>query len=415
VVRLLSRSFSSFSRRGLRPVAWTRWLSVLAMLGGNLLVVAGTATAAQLTLTWVDGSDGATFKVERKTGATGTYAQIATTGVGVLSYTDSSVSAASTYCYRVKASNVAGDSAYSNEACATPVATFDVTVTPGGTGSGTVTSSPAGITCGADCFESYPAGTTVTLTAAAAAGSVFSGWSGGGCTGTGQCIVAGNTPLAVNATFTLSTATLTIQKAGLGSGTVTSQPAGISCGTACQASFPSGSTVALTATPAAGSVFTGWSGAADCADGIVTMSGSLTCTATFDTLAAEIVIDNSTAGAHYSGSWSVSAAPSPFGANSLYSSGELIDRYYWVPNVPSDGQYDVWVWWTSNSRRASKAEYTVKSATGTKILTRDQRSGGGQWQFLGTYSFTAGTSGWVGLSNANGGIVSADAVRFVRR
>lgn len=47
-----------------------------------------------------------------------------------------------------------------------------------GTGSGMVTSSPAGIACGADCTESYPAGTVVTLTAAANSGATFVRWRG---------------------------------------------------------------------------------------------------------------------------------------------------------------------------------------------------------------------------------------------
>ncbi|HKI00991.1 MAG TPA: hypothetical protein VKK31_03340 [Thermoanaerobaculia bacterium] len=62
--------------------------------------------------------------------------------------------------------------------CAPPPTTFALTVSKAGTGSGTVTSSPAGINCGADCSESYVSGTSVTLTAAAASGSTFAGWSG---------------------------------------------------------------------------------------------------------------------------------------------------------------------------------------------------------------------------------------------
>jgi hypothetical protein len=52
---------------------------------------------------------------------------------------------------------------------------------------------------------------------------------------------------------------LSVVRAGTGSGTVTSTPAGIDCGGACSASFPSGTSVTLTATPAAGSSFDGWS------------------------------------------------------------------------------------------------------------------------------------------------------------
>ena len=56
-------------------------------------------------------------------------------------------------------------------------------VSKSGSGSGTVTSSPAGINCGSTCSEDYDYNTVVTLTAAAATGSTFSGWSGA-CTGT---------------------------------------------------------------------------------------------------------------------------------------------------------------------------------------------------------------------------------------
>jgi hypothetical protein len=54
---------------------------------------------------------------------------------------------------------------------------------------------------------------------------------------------------------------LTITKPGSGEGTVTSSPAGIVCGSECSAKFEEGKEVTLTASPAAGSTFTGWSGA----------------------------------------------------------------------------------------------------------------------------------------------------------
>jgi hypothetical protein len=240
--------------------------------------------------------------------------------------------------------------------------------------------------------------------------------------------MASNSAVTVAAAFTAlppppsppppTTMQLTIQKAGQGTGTVTSLPAGIACGTACQAAFPPATLVKLTPTPATGSVFTGWSGAADCADGTVILSAALACTATFSVQpppTAEIVVDNGAAGTQSSGRWSRSSAPNPFGATSLYSSGGSIDRYTWTPVLPASGQYEVWVWWTSASNRSRQARYRVTHATGTTRLTRDQRSGGGRWQLLGTYLFAAGTLGSVQVSDANGRVVSADAVRFVPR
>lgn len=80
--------------------------------------------------------------------------------------------------------------------------------------------------------------------------------------------------------------TLTVTKQGPGSGTVTSAPAGISCGADCSENYNNGTVVTLTATPAAGSAFAGWSGDADCSDGSVTMNAAKTCTATFNVIPA---------------------------------------------------------------------------------------------------------------------------------
>ena len=84
--------------------------------------------------------------------------------------------------------------------------TFTLAVTRAGTGNGTVTSSPGGIDCGTDCSESYPDGTEITLTAAPDEDSTFSGWSGGGCSGTAACTISPTADTTVTATFTLSAA-----------------------------------------------------------------------------------------------------------------------------------------------------------------------------------------------------------------
>jgi cellulose 1,4-beta-cellobiosidase len=139
--------------------------------------------------------------------------------------------------------------------------TFTLTVARAGTGGGTVTSSPAGISCGATCSAAFNAGTSVSLTATPATGATFAGWSGA-CSGTGACAVPMTAAQSVTATFNASPGsfTLTVVKAGTGTGTVSSSPAGISCGATCSAAFTSGTSVTLTAAPASGSTFAGWTG-----------------------------------------------------------------------------------------------------------------------------------------------------------
>lgn len=78
---------------------------------------------------------------------------------------------------------------------------YTLTINKAGTGTGTVTSSPAGIDCGGDCSEVYGEGAQVTLTAVPDAGSVFNGWTGGGCSGTGTCEITMNADTTVTAEF----------------------------------------------------------------------------------------------------------------------------------------------------------------------------------------------------------------------
>ena len=140
------------------------------------------------------------------------------------------------------------------------------------------------------------------------------------------------------------------------------------------------------------------------------MTVNRSCTATFTS--SDIVIDNGQPGTSFTGTWAVSSAPSPFGANSLYSNGSGLDTYRWTPTIPSTRSYEVYVWWTSHPNRSTAVQYTVVHAGGTFTTTRNQLSGGGQWQLLGTFQFNAGTGGRVQVSDVNGQ-ASADAVRLV--
>lgn len=169
------------------------------------------------------------------------------------------------------------------------VQVFTMTVTT--SGSGTVTSSPAGVVCGngnTDCDEVYEAGTMVTLTAEPSAGWGVYAWGGTGTTCaalSNTCVVsmtqARNVTVELRERFTLG-----VSLAGTGSGTVTS--GGINCPGTCSVTVFDGTAITLTEAPAsaaAGSqnIFSSWGGA--CSGGLstcmVTVDAAKTVNATF--------------------------------------------------------------------------------------------------------------------------------------
>jgi hypothetical protein len=79
---------------------------------------------------------------------------------------------------------------------------YTLTIAKTGTGNGTVTSNPSGINCGTDCAETYLAASSITLNAVANTASKFSGWSGGGCSGSGVCLVELHADTTLTADFT---------------------------------------------------------------------------------------------------------------------------------------------------------------------------------------------------------------------
>jgi hypothetical protein len=79
-----------------------------------------------------------------------------------------------------------------------------LTVIFSGGGTGVVASTTSGFTCSStnvSCLDSFPSGTAVTLTASPVSPSTFGGWTGGGCTGTGNCTLLLQTDTTVTAAF----------------------------------------------------------------------------------------------------------------------------------------------------------------------------------------------------------------------
>jgi mannan endo-1,4-beta-mannosidase len=189
------------------------------------------------------------------------------------------------------------------------------TLTVSVAGSGSVTSGDGRIACPGDCIETYPLGQSVPLTATAATGWTFDHWAGA-CSGSiPTCSVTMSANRSVSAVFVVRRS-LAVSRTGTGSGVVTSAPSGIDCGTTCSATFVDGTSIKLTATPDATSVFAGWAG--DCTGTsptcTVLMNAGKSVTATFTRI--DVRISDATAlegnpGAPHSLVFSLTVSPVP--------------------------------------------------------------------------------------------------------
>ena len=96
--------------------------------------------------------------------------------------------------------------------------------------------------------------------------------------------------------------------------------------------------------------------------------------------------------------------------------GTEMSTAMWIPHIPKEGDYAVYVTYQSDSTRVDDARYIVFHTGGTTTFRVNQRMGGGTWLYLGTFHFKEGQSprGMVTLDNnsAQTGTVNADAVRF---
>jgi hypothetical protein len=199
-----------------------------------------------------------------------------------------------------------------------------VTIVKAGNGAGTV--SGLGISCGADCSQAEFDGRPVTLTAAPAVGSSFSGFTGDCVSLTSQCTVPPEGKnQTVTATFELQPRRLTVTVVGNGA---VSGP-GMACDTGstpCLQDFDYGTTVPLTPTPAPGHRFTGWSqscvGVGACTK---LMTANYSVTATFKPVFALTVTKTGNAGTS-SGTITSSPAGISCGTNcdELYLGGTVI-------------------------------------------------------------------------------------------
>lgn len=144
-----------------------------------------------------------------------------------------------------------------------PSQTLSLTTTGSGIGAVTITANGVSTSCTGACTRSFGQHTAVTLTAAAASGSMLTSWSGA-CKGRkSNCVVRMSGAKSVSANFAaLPVYSVNYSKAGAADGEIEIAASGsvMRCTADCAPTFPAGTAVRLTAKPAAGKRFGGWSG-----------------------------------------------------------------------------------------------------------------------------------------------------------
>jgi len=227
-------------------------------------------------------------------------------------------------------------------------------------------------------------------------------------------VVVANTAGSVTSLVATLTALLPIRTSAVGSGSVRLTPN--------QPGYAPNSSVTIAGIPAAGSVFTNWSGDIDGTLNPLTfvVTNSLSVTGNFAASPYDLILDN--AQALYTGIWTLgTTAAGRYGADYRYiftTDGPATATATYRPVIDVAGSYDVFIWYPQGSNRATNAPWVVSYPGGSVTSLVNQTTGGGGWlQIAGGKYFAAGTSGYVQLANntgSSGKVVIADAVRFLR-
>lgn len=133
----------------------------------------------------------------------------------------------------------------------------------------------------------------------------------------------------------------------------------------------------------------------------------------------EVIVDSRGAGVTRAGTWLSSTAIAGYWGSDYEhddNTAKGVCRLRFRPTLPTAGTWSVQLRWTAHANRAPDVPVDIEHAGGLATLSVDQRSRGGQWVPLGTYSFAAGTGGSLLIRTENTtGYVVADAVRFVKQ
>ncbi|HBG25528.1 MAG TPA: laccase [Phycisphaerales bacterium] len=319
-------------------------------------LVAMLQTISSINLTWTDNATNETgYTIQRATNSTFTAGLVTyIAGANAAGYLNNSgVALGTTYYFRVRATNAAGTSAWSNTVLVRVVYPADPT---------TLTATP-----------SAPTANPITITLQ---------WTDTSGIETGFVIQR-----ATNSSFTTGLTTF-------------SAPANTAGGAT---SYVDNSVVIDTlyyyrVQAVNGAIPSLWTNTASATVGASTP--------------VTVIIDNGQTGTFSTGTWAPSGAPNPYGTNSVWSYSGATYTWSFTPAV--SGTYRVSMWWTALASRSTSVPVRIWNGGTIANLTVNQTQNGGMWNVLGQYPFNAGTTYRITITAPNGSppSTSADAVRF---
>jgi len=128
----------------------------------------------------------------------------------------------------------------------------------------------------------------------------------------------------------------------------------------------------------------------------------------------EVILDNDDPGTSFTGSWSLFSFTGQWGDD--FRLGRVSDTneavYTFAPTLPSEGHYEVYLWWVASESLAEEITVRVEHSEGTDTLTINQRATGDDWDLLGSYNFTDLATVQIVASKEDR--TMADAVRLVK-
>jgi len=132
---------------------------------------------------------------------------------------------------------------------------------------------------------------------------------------------------------------------------------------------------------------------------------------------SEIIIDNNDPSTSKTGRWKIKTNAQQYGVNYRETRRKKgVKTYRWSEASAGAGTRDVYAWWVDHKSHSKRVKYTISYAGGslTDVVTKNQRAGGGQWQWLGRYDFSGTTHDYIEVRAKKGKRkTAADAIRFV--